>query len=40
LAERFDSVDTGKISDAIKEMAAILQNDSYKAWISILSKFK
>jgi predicted nucleotidyltransferase len=40
LTEKIDSIDTGKISDVIKEMASILQNDSYKSWISILSKFK
>ena len=40
LAERLNLVNTNKISHTIKEMSAILQNDSYKAWISILSKFK
>jgi hypothetical protein len=40
LAERLNLVNMNKISDTINEMSAILQNDSYKAWISILSKFK
>jgi predicted nucleotidyltransferase len=39
LTDKIKSVDTGKISDIIKQMSAILQNDSYKNWISILSKF-
>jgi hypothetical protein len=40
LVEKLNLVNKDKISDTIKEMSAILQNDSYKAWISILSKFK
>ena len=40
LAEKFNSVDTDKISGTIREMSAILQNDSYESWISIHSKLK
>ncbi|MFZ2655808.1 MAG: nucleotidyl transferase AbiEii/AbiGii toxin family protein [Victivallales bacterium] len=40
LAEKIDSVDARNISDIIREMSSILQNDSYESWNSILSKFK
>jgi len=40
LAEKIDSVDARNISDIIREMSSILQNDSYESWNSILLKFK